>query len=71
MTAHSATLSLNFVRASSGASPLAPGDVAAAAAAGNWNHATQANANAGATGIALSDDSGVVTTATARSVRSR
>ena len=65
LSAQAATISLNFVRASSGATALAAGDIAGVAAAGNWNNSTTANANAETTGIALTNDGGIVTTATA------
>jgi hypothetical protein len=58
------TISLNFVRASSGASPLSEGDVTGVVPVGNWNNATQANAN-NHTNFALIDDNGLASGATA------
>ncbi|MDA7518315.1 hypothetical protein N8529_00960, partial [bacterium] len=58
------TIGLNFVRGSSGASSLSPGDIAGVVPAGNWNNAPQANANNFAD-LALNDDSGAATGATA------
>lgn len=59
------SISLNFIRGSSGESPLSPTDVAGQIPAANWNNSTTANANAEATGIVLTDDSGTDTTAVA------
>ena len=58
-------ISLNFIRASSGATPLLLTDVAGVVPASNWNNATTTNANAEPTGIVLNNDSGVATTAVA------
>ncbi|MDA7518316.1 hypothetical protein N8529_00965 [bacterium] len=58
-------MSLNFVRASSGASPLAAGDVAGVSAVGNWNNATTANANAETSGVIFNNDAGLPTPAIA------
>jgi hypothetical protein len=57
-------ISLNFVRASSGATALDVTDVAGVIPVSNWNNATQANANAD-TDFSLLDDTGSATGATA------
>ena len=64
ITAQSATISLNFVRSSNGATALASGDVAGVSAEDNWNNAPLATAN-NHSGLALTDGDGIVTTATA------
>ncbi|MGI9244113.1 MAG: hypothetical protein ACR2RV_25170, partial [Verrucomicrobiales bacterium] len=56
---------LNFIRASSGATPLLLTDIAGVVPASNWNNATTANANAEVTGIVLNNDGGIATTAVA------
>lgn len=57
-------ISLNFVRASSGATALDAIDIAGVIPVGNWNNATQANANAD-TDFPLLNDVGVDSGATA------
>ena len=64
ISAQAVTISLNFVRSSSGATALAAGDVAGVSAVGNWNNAPQATAN-DHTGLILTDDAGLATTASA------
>ena len=64
-SAQAETISLNFVRASDGAGEMASTDVAGVIPVANWNTATAANANAEPTGIALVDDTGAATGATA------
>ena len=58
------TISLNFVRGSSGASALSTSDIAGAVPAIQWNNAPQANADDNV-GFALTDDSGAATGASA------
>ena len=60
-----AAISLNFIRASSGATPLLVTDIAGVVPASNWNNSTTVNANAELTGIALTDDGGAPSGATA------
>lgn len=58
------TISLNFVRASGGETPLASFDTAGVVPVGNWNNAPQANANSHSN-FALVDNSGAASGATA------
>lgn len=64
VSAQAATISLNFVRSSDGATALAAGDVAGVSAVDNWNNAPQATAN-NHSNLALTDDDGNPTTASA------
>ena len=58
-------ISLNFVRASDGATALAASETAGEIPAVNWNNSTMANANAEGAGIVLNDTAGAATTAAA------
>ena len=59
------TLSLNFVRGSSGESALAETDIAGKVPVANWNNTTTINSDSELTGIVLKDDTGTDTTAVA------
>ena len=62
---HAGVISLNFVRGSSGESPLSATDIAGAEPVGNWNNSTTLNANLEEVGITLNDATGAATTAVA------